>query len=189
MPRVDLDTEKPLLPQGAELAAPPTRTKVYASLLLALAVTLLPWADQIRWLVPDFTLMALLYWNVRAPRLAGLGTAFTLGLLTDVARGVLMGMNALAYCAATFFVLLVQRRLEGFDVPRQTLQLAPILFGKEVLVLVLGLVMGLGDPDWRWLAAGLAAALLWLPLAWSVDRITGRPAHPAETGMGIRSRL
>jgi len=81
MARAEPSTEKPLLPQGTELAAPPTRTKVYGSLLLALAATLLPWADSIRWLVPDFTLMALLYWNIRAPRLAGLGAAYHPGLL------------------------------------------------------------------------------------------------------------
>lgn len=181
--------EKPLLPQGAELAAPPTWTRIHASLALALAATLLPWADQIRWMVPDFTLMALLYWNIRAPRLAGLGVAFILGLITDVARGGLMGLNALAYCIATFVVLMVQRRLEGFDAPRQSLQVAPILLAKEALVLTLGLMMGLGDADWRWLAAGLIAGLLWLPLALLVDRITGRPALPLRTGMSTRDPM
>jgi rod shape-determining protein MreD len=171
-----MSTLKPLLPQGAELAHPPTRTKVYASLLLAFAMTLLPWMEQVRWLVPDFTLMALLYWNIRAPRLAGLGMAFSLGLITDVARGVLIGLNALAYCGATFIVLLLQRRLEGFDTPRQTLQLSPILLGKEALVLTLGVMMGRGAADWRWLAAGVVAAALWPPLAWLVDRVTDRAA-------------
>ena len=187
MPRAE-PTEKPLLPQGAELASPVTRTKVYASLALALAATLLPWAEQIQWLVPDFTLMLLLYWNTREPRLAGLGTAFTLGLITDVARGVLMGLNALSYCAATFVALLVQRRLAGFDAPRQTLQLAPILLAKEALVLTLGLMMGRGEADWRWLAAGAMAGLLWLPLALLMDRTTGRPAHSGLTGMAPWSR-
>ena len=174
-------TSQPLLPQGAELAHPPTRTKVYISLCLAFALTLLPWMQDIHWLVPDFTLMALLYWNIRAPRLAGLGMAFSLGLLTDVTRGVLFGLNALAYCAATFVVLLVQRRLEGFDTPRQTLQLSPILLGKEALVLTLGLMMGRGEADWRWLLAGVVAALLWPPLAWLVDRITAQPTTPRQT--------
>lgn len=169
-------TSQPLLLQGAELEHPPTRTKVYGSLLIAFALTLLPWMDQIRWLVPDFTLMALLYWNIRAPRLAGLGAAFSLGLLTDVTRGVLFGLNALAYCAATFVVLLLQRRLEGFDTPRQTLQLSPVLLGKEALVLTLGLMLGRGDADWRWLAAGVVAAVLWPPLAWLVDRIASTPS-------------
>jgi|JFJP01.1.fsa_nt_gi rod shape-determining protein MreD len=169
-----MNMHKPLLPQGAELTHPPTRIKVYVSLILAFALTLLPWSETYRWLVPDFTLMALLYWNIRAPRLAGLGAAFGFGLLSDVARGVLIGLNALAFCAATFVVLLVQRRLAGFDATRQTLQLAPILLGKELLVLAIGLAIGRGMVDWRWLAAGVVATLLWSPLAWLVDRITGR---------------
>ncbi|MDP2788129.1 MAG: rod shape-determining protein MreD [Pseudomonadota bacterium] len=173
--------QRPLLPQGAELAHPPTRSRIYVGLGLAFALTLLPWMEQIRWLVPDFTLMALLYWNIRAPRLAGLGAAFCFGLLTDVARGVLIGLNALAYCTATFVVLLIQRRLEGFDTPRQTLQLAPMLLGKELLVLTIGLVIGRGAVDWRWLAAGVVAALLWPPLAWLVDRASGRAAPGMPT--------
>lgn len=173
-----IDT-RPLLPQGAELAHPPTRTKVFVSLTVAFALTLLPWMDQIHWLIPDFTLMTLLYWNIRSPRLAGLGVAFSLGLLTDVARGVLFGLNALAYCAATFVVLLVQRRLAGFDTPRQTLQLSPILLGKEALVLTLGLMLGRDAADWRWLAAGILAVALWPPLAWLLDRLTGRAISAA----------
>lgn len=188
MPRADPGMSKPLLPQGAELVAPPTPARVYVSLAVALAATLLPWADGMLWLVPDFTLMALLYWSIRAPRLAGLGVACLLGLVTDVAAGVLMGLNALAYCAATFVILMLRRRLQGFDVPRQALQLAPLLLGKEALVLLAGLMLGLPQADWRWLAAGLVAALLWLPLAWLMDRLTGyaRVAAQGEAGPRVR---
>ena len=175
-----MTADKPLLPQGAELAKPPTRVKIYFSLTLALAATLLPWSADLRWLVPDFTLMVLLYWSIRAPRLAGLGAAFALGLVTDVARGVLMGLNALAYCAATFAVLLVQRRLENFDAPRQTPQIAPALVGKEAIVLTLGLMIGRGEVDWRWLAAGLVGALLWVPMSWLLDRASRGPLPPTQ---------
>jgi rod shape-determining protein MreD len=170
---------RPLLPQGAELAAPPSRGKVMLSLFVALCLTLLPWSDDARWLLPDLTLMVLLYWCIHAPRLVGLGLAFTLGLVTDVAHGLLLGLDALAYCAAVFVVLSLQKRLEGFDAPRQSLQLAPLLLGKAALVLTLGLAFGRGDADWRFLAGGVLAALLWLPLALLLDRLTGRPA-PAE---------
>ncbi|MEW5771558.1 MAG: rod shape-determining protein MreD [Pseudomonadota bacterium] len=173
-------TEKHFLPKGSVLVAPPSRPKVYALLALALAFNLSPWPDAARWLVPDFTLMALLYWNIRAPRLAGLGTAFLLGLLIDVSRGLHMGLNALAYCAAAFVVLLLQRRLENFDAPRQNLHLVPVLLGKELLVLTLGLAFGHGDADWRWLAAGVTAVLLWTPMAWLFDLLTGRPLEPPQ---------
>ena len=173
-------TGKPFLPKGSELVAPPTRTKVMVSLLAALALNLSPWPNSAHWLVPDFALMVLLYWNIRAPRLAGVGTAFILGLIVDVSRGLHMGLNALAYCAAAFVVLMLQRRLENFDAPRQNLQLAPVLVGKEFLVLTLGLMFGHGDADWRWLAAGVTAALLWTPMAWLLDLLTGRPVEPTQ---------
>lgn len=171
---------KHFLPKGAELVAPPNRAKVFGLLGVALALNLSPWPDGVRWLVPDFTLMVLLYWNIRAPRLAGLGTAFLLGLVVDVARGLHMGLNALSYCAAAFVVLMLQRRLQNFDAPRQNLQLVPVLVGKEALVLTLGLMFGHGEVDWRWLAGGVLAALLWTPMAWLLDRLTGRPVEAAS---------
>jgi len=166
------------LPKGSVLIAPPTRVKVFATLLVALALTLSPWPDEVRLLVPDFTLMALLYWNIHAPRLAGLGTAFVLGLVIDVASGLHMGLNALSYVVASFVVLMLQRRLENFDVPRQALQIAPILFGKEALVLALGLMFAHGKADWYWLAGGIIAALLWAPLTWLLNLVTGRQPAP-----------
>jgi rod shape-determining protein MreD len=173
-------TGKAFLPKGAEVAEPPGRLKVWGLIGLGLAMNLSPWPDEVRWLVPDFALMALIYWHIHMPRLAGLGAAFLLGLVVDVVRGVHMGLNALAYCAAAFVVLLVRRRLEKFDAPRQTLQLAPVFVGKEALVLTLGLWFGHGQADWRWLAGGVLATLLWTPLCWVLDRVTGRPAAPTE---------
>jgi rod shape-determining protein MreD len=170
--------DKSFLPKGAELAVPPSRAKVLGLLGLGMALNLSPWPDGIRWLVPDFAFMVLLYWNIRMPRIAGLGMAFLLGLLTDVVRGLHMGLNALAYCVAAFVVLMLQRRLENFDAPRQTLQLVPVLLGKEALVITLGLMFGHGEADWRWLAGGVVAALLWTPMAWLLDRLTGRPIEP-----------
>ena len=175
-------TVKPLLLQGSVLTRPPTRAKVWGTLLVALIVSLLPWQDHSLWLVPDFVLMVLLYWNIYAPRLAGLGMAFGLGLVADVAHGLLMGLNALTYCAAALAVLALRRRLENFDLPRRTAQVVPVLLAKELLVLIIGWMAGRGNPDWRWLFAGLVAGLLWMPLAWGLDRLCGRPSGVGKDG-------
>lgn len=169
---------KHFLPKGTELVAPPTRIKVFGSLLLALALNLSPWVDSVRWLVPDFAFMVLLYWNIRAPWFAGLGMAFVLGLIADVDRGLHMGLSSLAYCLATFLVLSLQRRLENFDAFSQGLQVAPMLLGKDALVLVLGFWFGHHSIDWRWLAAGVVSALLWPLLAWLLDVLTGHASKP-----------
>jgi len=171
---------KAFLPKGEEVVVPPSLAMVWGAIGLGLVLNLSPWPDGLRWLVPDFALMVLLYWSVRMPRLAGLGVAFILGLVVDVERGMHLGLNALAFTTAAFVVLSVRRRLEKFGLLGQTLQLAPVFLGKEALVLTLGLWFGHGESDWRWLAGGGMAILVWPGLAWVLDRLTGRPAGPAE---------
>ncbi len=169
-----------LRPRGPQLIAPAGARLVYGSLALAFLLGLLPWPEGWRWLVPDFTFLVLLYWNIHSPHRAGLGLAFVLGLLTDVARGVLFGLHALVYVAAAFAALTVRRRLENFLPPGQALQLAPLFLGKELAVLLLGFALGQKAIDWWYLAAGPMAAMLWLPVCLLLHRLGGRPpAGPA----------
>lgn len=165
------------LPQrGPELIAPASVRLIFGSLVVAILLSLLPWPAL--WLVPDFPLMVLLYWNTHEPRRTPLRLAFGLGLLADVAHGVLFGIHALAYLVASFITLLVQRRLANFGPVGQTLQLAPVLAGTPLLVLFLGLVLTQGMADWHTLAGGLLAALGWLPMSMLLNRIAGRPDEP-----------
>ncbi|MFA5082962.1 MAG: rod shape-determining protein MreD [Hydrogenophilaceae bacterium] len=168
-----LNTEKPLVPQGPQLIAPAPRRLVYASLVLGYLCILLPWPQGMLWLVPDFTLVVLLYWVIHAPHLAGLGLAMALGLLTDATLGGLMGQHALTYTVTAFLVIHLRRRLENFEVSGRALHLAPIFLGQQALFLILGLVFRLPDADWRYLVAGLSAVLCWIPLARLFDRLTG----------------
>lgn len=166
-------TEKPLVPQGPQLIAPASRRLVFGSLALAYLCTLLPWPREILWLVPDFTLVVLLYWTIHAPHLAGLGFATALGLLADATLGGLMGQHAFTYTVTIFVTIHLRRRLENFEVSGRALHLAPIFIGQQLLILILGLAFDLPDADWRYLAAGLSAALAWIPLAHLLDRLTG----------------
>lgn len=161
-------------PRGPQLVAPASARLVYGSLALAFALGLLPWPVGWLWLVPDFTFLVLLYWHVHDPHRIGLGAAFVLGLLTDAACGMLLGMHALVYVAAAFIALSLCRRLENFSPPGQALQLAPLFLAKPLAVLLLGLI-GQTVVDWRYLAAGPVAALLWLPVCLLLNRLSGRP--------------
>lgn len=168
-----MNPEKPLVPQGPQLLAPPTRRLVYASLALAFLAAQLPWPRELLWLVPDFTLVVLCYWLIHAPHAAGLGLACGLGLLADAALGGLMGQHGLTYTLAGFAVLNLRRRLENFQVAGRALHLAPIFLAQQALILALGLLFDRPEVDWRYLAAGVTAALCWIPLAHLFDRLTG----------------
>lgn len=175
---------KPLIPQGEQLARPPTRLMVYLSLAVGFLFTVLPWPQAALWLVPDFALLVLIYWNIHAPRLAPLGAAFALGLAMDAAHGLLFGLHALSYCVATFVVLMLRRRLDLFTARGQALHLAPVFPLQEALVMLLGLAYGQAQADWRYLAAGAVAAALWVPASFVLDRLTGRPTRLDKVRIG-----
>lgn len=179
-------TRKPLLPQGTAIVAPPSWRILLTTLVLAFLVSLLPWSDASRWLVPDFLLMILIYWHIQAPRPIGIGVAFALGLLADAAGGVLIGQHALTYTLAAFLVLSLRRRLEAFPPLGQALQVAPILLGQAVLMLLLGLLFDRQVSDWRYLASGIGAALLWYPMAVVLDALIGR--LPPTQGASLDER-
>jgi rod shape-determining protein MreD len=168
-----VNIEKPLVPQGPQLLAPASARLVFGSLALGYLATLLPWPQEIVWLVPDFTLVVLLYWMIHAPHLAGIGLAMLLGLLADATLGSLMGQHAFSYTIAAFVVLNLRRRLENFEVSGRALHLAPIFFGQQALILLLGLAFDLPNADWRYLVAGISAVLCWIPVARLFDRMTG----------------
>ena len=93
------------------------RTPVYLSLLVAFVLQLMPWSG---WLRPEFVLLVLLYWLLRAPHLCNIGTAWLVGLLLDTVTGVLFGQHALAFTLTAFLALYYQRRLILFTNLQQT---------------------------------------------------------------------
>lgn len=186
-----MNVEKPLVPQGPQLVAPASRRLVLGSLGLAYLLTLLPWPDAGNWLVPDFTLVVLLYWCIHAPHRANLGLAMVLGLLTDATLGGLIGQHALTYVVSAYAALSLRRRLENFQVSGRALHLIPIFLGQQALTLLLGLAFHQPDTNWLYLFAGITSTLLWMAVAQILDRLTGwtneMSIEPADKRGSLRS--
>ncbi|MGN7614700.1 rod shape-determining protein MreD, partial [Magnetococcales bacterium HHB-1] len=77
----------------------PAVTVFFALIVQELA---LPWHAW-SFLRPDLVLIGLFYWHLYRPDLCGLGTAFLLGMVTDILSGVPLGLNAIT----KIFVILV----------------------------------------------------------------------------------
>ena len=65
------------------------------SLLLALLLGVVPLPDWLQPLRPYWLALVLAYWLLEVPERVGLGVAFGLGLLADLAFGGLLGEQAL----------------------------------------------------------------------------------------------
>lgn len=148
-----------MMPRGNELLLPVNPFFIWFSLLLAMALNMLPWG---RWAaVPDFLAVALVFWNVHQPRRVGVGAAFVFGMFIDVHQGALLGQHALAYTLLSFFAITVHRRLLWFTVGSQAVQILPLFVAAHAVTLLVRMVSGGSFPGWGLVLAPVLESLLW----------------------------
>jgi rod shape-determining protein MreD len=148
-----------------EILLPVRPAFIAASLLAALLVNLMPWSGSALWLRPDFVALVLLYWCVEQPRRVGFLAAWLLGLLMDVADGVLFGQHALAYTILAYAGIVLHRRVRMFPLALQVLHVIPLLLVNDAIVLLLRLGAGAEFPGLRYFLGAIVAGLLWAPVS------------------------
>ena len=117
-----------IMPRGQQLLLPVNPLFIVVTLVIGLAVNMLP-LGRIVWL-PDMLLLLLAFWSLNQPQRVGLGIAFVLGLIMDVDRASLLGQHALAYTLLVFVTGWMSLRLLWFSSPVQALHLLPVPRGK-----------------------------------------------------------
>ena len=163
-----------MLGKGARhLLLPVDLRFLWGSLLVSLMLNLLP-LGRITWM-PDFLLLALVFWCLHQPRHVGVLVACGFGLIMDVHRTSLLGTHMLAYGAAAYVVYLLHRRLSLFSAHWQALQLSGVFVATHGLLWLLHLASGGHWPGAGLLFAPVLEALLW-PL---LDRVLLAPQRRA----------
>ena len=157
-----------------EILRPPQPWFVLLTLLVALVANMAPASGVFMALRPDFLAVVLLYWCIQAPRYVGVGTAWFVGLVMDVADATLFGQHALAYAVLAFAADYFRRRVLRFPLWQQAVQVAVLLVGTAGLVLVVRFIGGAPMPRWTYAAPPIVGALLW-PL---LSVLRQRPQRP-----------
>jgi len=161
-----------------EILRPPQPWFVLLTLLAALVANMAPASGVFMALRPDFLAVVLLYWCIQAPRYVGVGTAWFVGLVMDVADATLFGQHALAYAVLAFAADYFRRRVLRFPLWQQAVQVAVLLVATAGLVLVVRFIGGAPMPRWTYAAPPIVGALLW-PL---LSVLLQRPQRPRRRG-------
>ena len=141
----------------------PSKLKsIYFSLFLALLCLLLPWSGTALTLRPDFLLLVLIFWLIRAPNLCNIGTAWLVGLLMDLASGGVFGQYALAYTVTAFFAAIYQRRLVLFNGTQQIFYVFLLLLISQIILLILKTFSGAEWLGWSYFMPSITGVLIWM---------------------------
>ena len=139
------------------------------SLLLALLLGLVPMPGVLQPLRPYWLALVLAYWVLEAPDKVGLGVAFLLGLLADLAFGGLLGEQAMRLVVMAFILDRFRARMRFFPLSQQAVVIGVLLLNDRVISAGLHLLTGVPQLPWLYWAAPLAGMLLWPPLHLLLD--------------------
>jgi rod shape-determining protein MreD len=152
---------------------------IWASLIAALVINLLPWGRTP--LVPDVLAITLVFWNIHQPRRVGIGAAFAFGLLMDVHEAALFGEHALAYTLISYGAITLHRRILWFPLGAQALHVLPLLLIAQLASLAIRVWVGGTWPGWIYFGESVVGAILWPLIAWVLLAPQRRPTDPDET--------
>lgn len=134
---------------------------MYFALISALVFFLMPWPSGVLIFRPDFVLLTLIFWLVRAPNLCNIGTAWLLGLCVDLATGSMFGQHALTYTITGFFAVFYQRRLVLFSGTQQLFYVFNLLMIAQLVLLMLKIFAGDTFIGWQYFIPSIVGVLVW----------------------------
>lgn len=149
------------------------------SVLAALLLGLLPMPPVWQALRPYWLALVLAYWVMEDPHRVGLGRAFLIGLVADLAIGSLLGEQAVRLVVMTFILQRFRAQLRFFPISQQALAMGALLFNDRIIATAIHFALDVPNPPPLAWVAPLLGMLLWTPVFVLLDglRVGGWRKH------------
>lgn len=140
------------------------------SLVLTLALAVVPLPGVIAPFRPDWVAVVLLYSSLTAPRRFSLLTAFWMGVVLDTLTGSLLGQHAFALLVVVYLAEHFHLRIRVFPISQLALTVLLLLGLYEFILFWIDGVAGRTVPLIERWAPPLTGTLVWLALLFFFDR-------------------
>ena len=138
-------------------------------MVVALLLGLLPLPPTLQPLRPYWLALVVAFWVLETPERAGMGFAFVVGIVADLAFGSLLGEQALRLTIIAFILQRFRARLRFFPISQQALAMGALLVNDRVIAMALHLALGVQPLPWSYWFAPLLGMVLWGPVYVALD--------------------
>ena len=139
------------------------------SVFVALLLGLLPLPALLQPVRPYWLALVVAYWVIEDPDRVGLGFAFLMGLLADLAFGGLLGEQALRLTVMAFILQRFRSQLRFFPLSQQALAIGGLLLNDRVVSAAVHVALGEPQLPWSFWWAPLVGMALWAPIFLLLD--------------------
>lgn len=139
---------------------------VVLSLIVALALTMMPLPAALDVIRPDWVALIIIFWCLSVPQSYGVGIAWVTGLVLDVSQGTMLGQHSLALCVVAYLTVRFHLQMRVFPLLQLTAFVLALNALYQFLLFWTNGVAGISSPASVYWAPVLAGAVLW-PLLYS----------------------
>lgn len=139
----------------------PSIPALVLSIVLASLLQVYPLTGALAYWRPDFLFLVMFYWLRHHPFHLGLGFAWLVGLIGDIAYGDVLGRSALAFCLTAYLLHLLQQRILHYRAFHEIWLLVPLVMISQTIVLTINVILGRGVVWNTILLTALSSALVW----------------------------
>ena len=135
---------------------------IVLSFFLAYLLAIVPFPDWAMNYRPEWVAMVLIYWVVALPYRVGIGSAWFAGLVLDILKGSVLGLNAVGLVIVAYVTLSLHLRFRMFSSLQQA-GLVLVLIGINLFLCHwLGVMTGYTSAsDMMFIMGALTSAVLW----------------------------
>lgn len=137
---------------------------VLISIVVALMLSIAPLPAAAAPFRPDWVAITLIYWSMHLPRTYGVGTAWLVGIVLDVAQGTLLGQHALALSLIVYMSVKFHLQIRLFPMSQMTATVLALLAIHRFVLFWINGVAGVEAPPETYWGPVLTGTLVW-PLA------------------------
>ncbi len=133
--------------------------------LLALVLMIVPMPEgvpiELGYLRPEWVVLVLIYWVIALPHRVGIIVAWTVGIVTDVLLGSLLGLHAIGLMVVAYIAMNVYQRLRMFSIWQQSIIIFATVGLHQLITFWIESLAGLRDWNLWYLMSAVMSALFW----------------------------
>ena len=147
------------------------RGAILLSMLLAFALTLLPFPENLLAWRPQWVALTLVHWVLMQPKKSSIAMAWCAGLLLDALYGSSLGQHALGLTVVVFITMRLRLRINVFTFSHQLTVLLVALGVYHLINLwVLGFT-GISPAAWKYWLSLAGSLIIWPFYHWGLSRL------------------
>ena len=112
-------------------------------------------------LMPDFILLALIFWFFKTPNAVSILLFWLVGLVTDIFFGDLLGQYALTYASCYFIAQYLIKKIMLNNKYQQLFYISLIFLSAQIIMLLINVMHDLHYPGLSYFFQSIVAVVIW----------------------------